>query len=429
LLAHVGCTVANPFYINDKDGVVVPEKVKDFIGTDWIVPTIKKVRDKGGDRWSRLRPMWFPLCMLKAAQSGVPPKGKNGVMIGLMGTRGSGKSTLATMAMSYRGWRGYPPHVTEQYFLYEPPSRDTENTGNTGEQILGWIQCVDQLRSKRIMRWVNPTRSDAVHMLRAVFPKFKASVDAKPDSTPNMIELLYGGLERLIKELVRMLAGDSHASHGEMVPTIAMYDSAGEWTLRPWWSGDFFNVMRDRMDVLAIVIDPTATDFPRNQILGEQAEGDNPAVRHATAAPAPDAAPLRETLNLLSGLAMHPESIRPVVCVLVTKVDEYYRGAAADFEGLSTRRKDVEPDDDGTRNRLLGMLRRGIPDNELPPEIEKLCEHIKNQNLVRRVFFIWTEGIPEKSNTSGKANPFSHNLGEFLAWSLEQDRNPAPPED
>jgi hypothetical protein len=97
------------------------------------------------------------------------------------------------------------------------------------------------------------------------------------------------------------------------------------------------------------------------------------------------------------------------LCLIVTQLDRVKGGLPKEVNDIAESH-DGDPNYDDTQARriLTEWLDQNVTDNK-----KALRQRL---SMVERVFFVWTEGIPDRP-------AFSYGLAKFIGWCFDTDWN------
>lgn len=395
-LRHLGCPAENPFWDQTSKRVQIATDnsstirhtittangPQDVQVTHWEIAMLQSVPTDAKE-------MWFPLMLLRATAE--ERNGKRiGALVELAGAREVGKTVLALQAMDYQGYipLGGSGHIGVKDYIF---SRRLE--GGTGNPLLDKLYLRHLMETNKAFVIPQGTIRGA-HDLKVVF--ITPSAYSKPEGRDRQVEPsesagAHGWLNKiansikhdwhLLKEDLKRLLLPVYQPGAERSfrYTVAFYDTAGEEAEK---EDLILQRLEHAVDRVAVLI---AADDIFQASSGQS---------------------LQVALQRINRLSDQKLLNR---CLVVTKVDcimnqlppeekEKVRRIAGDLE------QNPEQDEEA-HNLLIGWLK------------QKGHQELANKLAEFKVFFVWTEGLPEAGEGEGVV-PYSWGLAKFICWCL-----------
>jgi hypothetical protein len=384
-LLHRGCVCTNPFWSTAEQKVVVPGKVQ--LGTPatevkhWIIALLREASAQHPD----VREMWFPQVLFQATN--YEDREKTAALVMMAGAQKSGKTILSTMAIAPRNYNNDFESKSFDYtvddFVHITPGFGVQQS----DELLRVLQVLDDMRQFRTTQDPPPaTEQENISNIKsAVFNASQATIaNLQRDTFRSYWQKIF----------LQLFAMDSRKPGPSRRPVtgrvIAFYDMAGE-RFELAFDPAVFSLNRS-VDILAVLLDASA-------ITTLKASTDESARQAAWVA----SACLKNRYGSRSG---YDHARR---CVIVTKLDLIPVSYSQDAGGLwkfleAIRQGKALGVQDSARELLLRWLKNG-------DEAERALHHEIAKDTALPVFFVWTEGLGDKTKLAK-----THGLIQFVEW-------------
>jgi hypothetical protein len=402
-LRHINCDAKNPFWDAAKKRVVLPGDDNTLFSTSSTVPhkvySSRGMLDVEVFHWQigvmRQLPrdaeeMWFPLMLLRATAE-VHQRRRIGALVELAGTKRVGKTVVAVQAMDAKGYVSSEQNgrsLSLKDYIYSRKPDD-----------MAIAPLLDMLYLRDIMERNHAFDPNALGTkpgpgdLKVIFiepPRNSAPTTSTQDGD------LMGRVREFLRDIwwqIKELLGFSAysgalSSSRPFWYTVMFYDTAGEHHRR---GAEILIRLDEAAEKAAVFVNAV-------ELLD----------------PAHDATSPESSITVATRRLKGLQGKKHIECSLViTHLDlAKERMAKEDWEKVRQIAQAVEgnpSDDKPARHLLISWLRQSQSQNVR--SMEKLLKGVK-------VFFIWTEGIPEDESQYKGARTYSFGLARFICWCL-----------
>lgn len=387
-LSHLECEAVNPFWdgarvdIPGQDSTTVfqmntPAGTRDIQISHWQIKVLRRMPPT-------VRGMWFPLMLMRAlAEAGREPGEKRtGALVELAGASTVGKSVLAMQAMVYKG---YVPvydgarHVDVAGYMFSrmPPGGSALTNPFLANLYYNYLM---RMNKDGLQPLPQTRRMPGDVKVAFVAPRVH---DAPPPDNPagNSRRGVFAFVLQIVRDVIKVSRTEAH----KFWYTVAFYDAAGEEFLE---DGSIPEAIEKVVDKVAVLVDAAEI---HGLVSGDSIAVANERLKKAKAQDLP-------------------------CCLVVTKLDLVVdRLSQEEQSKVRAAAEDLSAAEGPERELLDGWLKLRVNHGSAG----ELRSRLQN---IERVFFVWTEGLPEataQGTVQVSVNqPRSFGLAKFICWCL-----------
>jgi hypothetical protein len=436
-VSHEKCEAVNPFWASDKlempgkysDGeqflanltCVRTEKQFQSLLSYWMVKILRETYKLGND----YRPMWYPLQLLLAtASDGTSRTRPYGSLVEMASSKSVGKTILTLQILNqalYRNGR----EVTVRDFFY--PNADLEDVTfkDFREKFYNEVFYHSMWKRTPISRPFGTVASAGD--LRAIFIQPVLPEDRPIQSQKRHADGRFKrGLSRfVINPFLIFVKGtftlESPEKKKEQQPAPKFEDVIAKCRDEYWSPIIFYDTAGELQETMGMVTKSVRQLTNKLAICVDAREIFNryePFMPEDTVTPVTERnTSIRHAHKRLSELQITPRR-RKGACIIVTKLDLVLSGA--DKEKVKAIAEDPDADESARKLLIEWLTAHSDYDKE---NLRSLI--LKDQKLVEKVFFVWTENLPRmkgvRRSPIKRIDPPSGRSGDEIILEVEPD--------